>query len=97
MQPHYPFISLQKTEDTGIKNQREATLKGDTFWQDITIWDLMRNGEITLDQIVSGYKDNLKYCFRLCRKTYRKYFLEEKSLRQIMEKRLGKNYILYHQ
>jgi len=60
MQPHYPFISLQKTGDTGIKNQREATLKGDTFWQDITIWDLMRKGEITLDQIISGYKDNLK-------------------------------------
>ncbi len=59
MQPHYPFISLKVEGDTGIKHQREATLAGETVWQDITIWGLMKAGIVSFEDVIKGYKENL--------------------------------------
>ncbi len=60
MQPHYPFIGFSFKKETGISEMVSAINNKNRCWMDIDIWDLFFDGAITIEDIISGYKQNLK-------------------------------------
>ena len=54
MQPHYPFIS----DIVNSPKMSAGPIKHD---EDYNIWDLLKNGKYTENEIWQGYQDNLRY------------------------------------
>lgn len=75
MQPHEPFIFLKlkynTIGDTGIYNLRKSAIEKDALKSDVSVWQLFKAGKISLDEIIEGYRQNLKivmpYVVNLCK------------------------------
>lgn len=55
MQPHHPFVG-QPLQDRGINKQNFGREQDVT-----TVWDRLRDGELSYDEVWCAYKDNLRY------------------------------------
>jgi len=70
MQPHQPFIRLNKFHGTGFSKLREAAKTGGSAKLDVDIWQLLKKGKVNRDIVLQGYIDNLKlvmpYVVKLC-------------------------------
>jgi len=60
MQPHFPYLTLKLSEETGFRAQREAILTGKDKWRDVTIWDLVAQGKVKLEKVKKAYVENLQ-------------------------------------
>jgi len=73
IQPHCPFIKIGKLAriDKTFVRLREAMLSGEAQKVDLGIWGLLQRGKVTEEEVLWGYKENLRavmpYVEKLCK------------------------------
>ena len=59
MQPHAPFLTAKFPNVTGFKEHRNAALKNVHKMRDLTVWSLLKKGELDPKDVWSAYRKNL--------------------------------------
>ena len=62
MQPHPPFVGKESVKSKGWTQWTGQNYEGKI------VWDLVKDGELTLEAAVKGYKSNLEYVLEYVKK-----------------------------